>query len=300
MDQISKFLDYLEYEKKYAVHTITAYRNDLISFYTYLKHTYEISELTSVEYPMIRSWIVVLFDQELSKSSINRKLTSLKVFYNYLLKISEISKSPMASHKALKNQKQQELAFSFTEMDEVFEMFDTSSWKDRRDQLVIELLYATGMRRQELINLRRTDVDEAQKQIKVKGKRNKERFLPVSEDILQKIREHLRLEPADFEEDYIIKTNKGQQAYPNLIYRVVQKYFKAVSVKQKCSPHMIRHSFATHLLQKGADLVSIKELMGHDSLASTQHYTKNNLVKLKQVVRNKHPRSVGKNNLKKN
>lgn len=296
MDYISKFLDYLAFEKKYAKHTLTAYRADLLSFQEYMIHTYDSDRLVEVEYPMIRSWIVALFDQQLSKSTINRKLTSLKVFYNYLLKIGEIKKSPMASHKSLKSQKQQELAFSSKEIEGVFDLFDTETWQGQRDQLIIEILYATGMRRQELMNIEISDINFSQKQIKILGKRNKERLVPVSENLLGKIRNHINRENDKAEcRTYLITTEKGKQAYPNLIYRVVNSYFKSISVKQKCSPHMIRHSFATHLLQKGADLVSIKELMGHDSLASTQHYTKNNLVKLKQVVRNKHPRSISRN-----
>lgn len=297
MDYVSKFLDYLAFEKKYAKHTLTAYRADLFSFQKYVIQTYDSHQLDEVQYPMIRSWIVDLFDQGLSKSTINRKLTSLKVFYNYLLKIGEIKKSPMTSHKSLKSQKQQELAFNSKEINGVFDLFDTETWQGQRDQLIIEILYATGMRRQELMNIEISDINFSQKQIKVLGKRNKERLVPVSENLLEKIRNHINREndKAESRTTYLITTEKGKQAYPNLIYRVVNSYFKSVSVKQKCSPHMIRHSFATHLLEKGADLVSIKELMGHDSLASTQHYTKNNLVKLKQVVRNKHPRSISKN-----
>ncbi|MGO3689268.1 MAG: tyrosine-type recombinase/integrase [Psychroflexus halocasei] len=297
MDYVSKFLDYLAFEKKYAKHTLTAYRADLVSFQKYVIQTYDSNQLDEVQYPMIRSWIVHLFDQDLSKSTINRKLTSLKVFYNYLLKIGEIKKNPMASHKSLKSQKQQELAFSSKEINGVFDLFDTETWQGQRDQLIVEILYATGMRRQELMNIEISDINFSQKQIKVLGKRNKERLIPASESLLNKIKEHINREndKAESRTTYLITTEKGKQAYPNLIYRVVHAYFKSVSVKQKCSPHMIRHSFATHLLEKGADLVSIKELMGHDSLASTQHYTKNNLVKLKQVVRNKHPRSISKN-----
>lgn len=295
MDHVSKFLEHLEYEKNYAAHTITAYRTDLSAFQYFLAETYPDVNIEMCSYAMIRSWIVDLVEKDLNKRSINRKLTSLKGFYNFLLKIEAIRKNPMATHKSLKSQQNQELAFSQTEVEGVFELFDSSTLIGQRDQLIIELLYATGMRRQELINLKNTAIDFSQKNLKVLGKRNKERLIPVSEVLLSKISAYLKFQEEEVEtvSPYLIQTQKGEQAYPNLIYRVVRSYFKAVSVKQKCSPHMIRHSFATHLLQKGADLVAIKELMGHDSLASTQNYTKNNLVELRQVVRNKHPRSVG-------
>lgn len=296
MDYVSKFLEHLQYEKNYAAHTLTAYRTDLSAFQHFLSETYQDVPIEACSYAMIRSWIVDLVEKDLNKRTINRKLTSLKVFFNFLLKIEAIRKNPMATHKSLKTQQKQELAFSQTEVKGVFELFDRSTLIGQRDQLIVELLYATGMRRQELINLKTVDIGFSQKSLKVLGKRNKERLIPVSEVLLSKISAYLKFQEEETEtvSSYLIQTQKGQQAYPNLIYRVVRSYFNAVSVKQKCSPHMIRHSFATHLLQKGADLVAIKELMGHDSLASTQHYTKNNLVELRQVVRNKHPRSVGK------
>lgn len=301
MDHVSKFLEHLQYEKNYAVHTITAYRTDLSGFQHFLAETYPDVHIEMCSYAMIRSWIVDLVEKDLNKRTINRKLTSLKVFFNFLLKIETIRKSPMSTHRSLKSQQHQELAFSQAEVKGVFELFDTSTLIGQRDQLIIALLYATGMRRQELINLKNTDIDFSQKNLKVLGKRNKERLLPVSEVLLSKINAYLKFQEEEVEtvSPYLIQTQKGQQAYPNLIYRVVRSYFKAVSVKQKCSPHMIRHSFATHLLQKGADLVAIKELMGHGSLASTQHYTKNNLIELRQVVRNKHPRSVWETKSKK-
>ncbi|QSS96425.1 tyrosine-type recombinase/integrase [Psychroflexus sp. ALD_RP9] len=289
---LNKFFEYLEFEKKYAKHTLVAYQSDLRAFTEFLKTEFDTDQLTSVSYPLIRSWIIHLSELNYSTSSINRKLTAVKAYYNFLLKLGEITVNPMQKHKALKQAKKQQLAFSKTEVSEVMKVFDTSTFSGTRDQLVVDILYQTGIRRQELLNLDRSSIDFNSGQLKILGKRNKERYIPIKPSLTNLINDYMQLlKDESVKSNKLILTNTYQAAYPNLIYRIVQTYFKRVSAKQKCSPHIIRHSFATHLLENGADLIAIKELMGHSSLASTQHYTKTNMSRLKTIINTKHPRS---------
>ena len=289
---LNQFFEYLEFEKKYAKHTLTAYRSDLSAYAQFLKTEFDIEQLSSVSYSLIRSWVIYLSEANYSTGSINRKLTAVKAYYNFLLKLGVITVNPMQKHKALKQAKKQQLAFSKTEVSEVMKVFDTSTFSGTRDQLVIDILYQTGMRRQELLGLGISSLDFSSGQLKVLGKRNKERYIPIKKGLLDSINAYIQiLKDESVKTDKLILTNTYQPAYPNLIYRIVQSYFKLVSAKQKCSPHIIRHSFATHLLENGADLIAIKELMGHSSLASTQHYTKTDMLRLKTIINTKHPRS---------
>lgn len=297
MASIQQFLDYLLYEKKYSSHTALAYQKDLETFAVFIQNQFEEDKLREVNYSMIRSWIISLVDNGISNRSINRKISSLKTFYKFLLKIKQIETSPLVKHKSLKVDKKVQVPFSSKEVSEVIESFQPEVFSEFRDQLIIELLYSTGMRRAELINLKLDSVDVSGKQLKVLGKRNKERIIPLLPTVLKTFQNYL-LERGELaiinDEKYLLVTEKGNKLYDALVYRVVNNYFSRVSTKVKKSPHIIRHTFATHLLNEGADLNSVKELLGHSSLASTQVYTHNSISELSKVYLNAHPRNKNK------
>jgi integrase/recombinase XerC len=292
---INAFLEYLSLEKKYSVHTITAYKNDLISFRDFIVTEYAQENLLEVHYPQIRSWIVILVDSNISNRTINRKVSSLKSFYKFLQKTKQVESNPLAKHRALKIEKRVQVPFSSKEINAVIdqiEVEDCNSFTSVRNKLIVELFYSTGIRRAELINIKERDVSLSDKTIKVLGKRNKERFVPVLESVIQTLTSYLELKKEfaiGLEELFI--TEKGNKIYETLVYRVINSYFSRVSSKDKKSPHILRHSFATHLLNEGADLNSVKELLGHSSLASTQVYTQNSLDVIKKVYNQAHPRS---------
>ena len=290
---IDSFLAYITLEKKYSIHTITAYKNDLISFTDFLVTQYNQENLLEVHYPQIRSWIVTLVADKISNSTINRKVSSLKSFYKFLQKTKQIAANPLSKHKALKIEKRVQVPFSFKEIDAVVkEVAIDNDFTSVRNKLIVELLYSTGIRRAELIHLKERDVSLLGKTIKVLGKRNKERFIPLLNSVIQTLKEYLELKKEfTIGEEELFITEKGNKLYETLVYRVINSYFSRVSSKEKKSPHILRHSFATHLLNGGADLNSVKELLGHSSLASTQVYTQNSLDVLKKVYKQAHPRS---------
>ena len=291
---LPQFIDYLQYEKKYSLHTVNAYQKDISDFAVFAEENFEETNLVEISYSIIRSWIVKLVDEEVSNRSINRKISSLKTFYKYLLKTKQIEVSPLAKHKSLKVSKKVQVPFSAKEVETVITNFSAEGFSDLRDQLIIELLYSTGMRRAELINLKLESIQIESSQIKVLGKRNKERMIPllpsVKKTFIAYLKEREQLE-INSESDYLLLTNKGKKLYDTLVYRIVNGYFSRVSTKTKNSPHIIRHSFATHLLNEGADLNSVKELLGHSSLASTQVYTHNSIKELSKVYLKSHPRN---------
>ncbi len=290
---ISHFITYLDCEKKYSPYTITAYSKDLSSFEEFCESEFQIKEISGVAYSVIRSWIVKLVEGDISNRSINRKISSLRSYFNFLLKSKQIEEHPLRKHKALKVEKRINVPFSEKEINEVLDFFDQAEgFEQVRDKLIIELLYTTGMRRAELIGLKNTSIDLSQGIVKVLGKRNKERQLPLLFSVLGTV-EKYKLLRKDIvsESDSFLITKKGDDIYPTLVYRIINEYFSKVSVKVKKSPHIVRHSFATHLLSEGADLNSVKELLGHSSLASTQVYTHSNLKDLKTMYNQAHPRS---------
>ena len=299
MNLIDSFLEYLLLEKKYSNHTITAYRNDLVSLQSFCKETYQQETISDIHYSQIRSWIVMLVEAKVSNRSINRKTSSLKSFYKYLQKIKVIEKNPLSSHRALKTPKKIQVPFSVKEVTAVLlDISTNNSFEAIRDKLIVELFYSTGMRRAELIHLKMSSINFSEKQLKVVGKRNKERLLPLLPSIVKSLDSYIKLrETLESTEDYLFLTQKGNKIYETLVYRVINNYFSKVSSKLKKSPHILRHSFATHLLNEGADLNSVKELLGHSSLASTQVYTHNSLEQLKKVYKQAHPRSNKKQNL---
>lgn len=296
MEQLKqKYFDYLKLEKNYSDHTLLAYGDDLAFFETFLKGTYEDSDLVRVVYPQIRAWIVSLSDDGISNSSINRKISSLRSFYRFLLKTKVIVVSPLLKHKALKSPKKLQIPFSEKELDLVLNSLKFSDDFDGiRDKLVIDVFYTTGIRRAELIGLKLQDVDLIGGTIKVLGKRNKERIIPLLPVVIEEIKKYLT-ERAHIQtirdEDSFFLLSRGVKLSDSFVYRIINYYFSSVSEKVKKSPHILRHTFATHLLNQGADINSVKELLGHSSLASTQVYTHSSLAELKKVYGSAHPRN---------
>ena len=292
---IKSFIDYLQLEKKYSHNTIKAYENDIMSFSDYNKNEFDQSSINKVDYSQLRSWIVKLVESKISNRSINRKISSLNTYYKFLLKIEKIKKNPLDNHRALKTKKIIQLPFSEKEVISALDINNfQNSFEGKRDRLIIEMLYSTGIRRIELIGIKLKDIDFSSKRIKVLGKRNKERFIPMLESTISLIQEYLdyRNELKKIHnKDFLFLTSKGEKIYENLVYRITNKYFDYVSTKVKKSPHILRHSFATHLLNNGADLNAVKDLLGHSSLAATQVYTNRSIEEIKKVYSNTHPRN---------
>ncbi|MES2746757.1 MAG: tyrosine-type recombinase/integrase [Bacteroidota bacterium] len=295
MSNLKAFQEYLQHEKKYSLHTVTAYVNDLLFFQEFLKTNFDQESLEEVNYSMIRSWIVALVENGISNSSVNRKISSLKSFYKFLLKTKQIASSPLLKHKSLKTPKKIQIPFSEKELNAVLNHIHyPDGFEGIRDKLVIDLFYTTGIRRTELIHLKMQNVDLSANTIKVLGKRNKERILPILPIIAKQITNYLTERTAIEhikDGDYFFLMLKGVKFNDSFVYRLINYYFSNVSEKVKKSPHILRHTFATHMLNNGADLNSVKELLGHASLASTQVYTHSSLSELKKVYGNAHPRS---------
>ncbi len=292
---IASFIAYLSLEKKYALHTVKAYENDLSEFYEFCKSTFEENSIDDNSYSEVRAWIVHLVDTKISNRSINRKVASLKAYYKFLIKIGLIEIHPLAKHKALKTPKKIEIPFSEVEMENILHHIPfPDDFEGMRDKLIIELFYSTGIRRTELVNLTLKNIDLISGTLKVLGKRNKERIIPLLHPVVLLFKNYLELRNNMISNqtiDYVFLTKRADKIYETLVYRIINHYFSMVSSKVKKSPHILRHTFATHLLNKGADLNSVKELLGHTSLASTQVYTHNSIAELKKVHLASHPRN---------
>ncbi len=289
------FREYLQLEKKYSPHTVLAYWNDIVSFESFNSLHFGQHDIDQANYSQIRSWIVSLVDAHVSNVSVNRKMASLKAYYKFLLKTKQIETSPLLKHKSLKTPKKIQIPFSEKEVDAVLLfMQNPVGFEAVRDKLIVDLLYTTGIRRTELIHLKLANVNFGASTIKVLGKRNKERIIPILPVINCQFESYLK-ERNELEniidEEYFFLSKKGVKINESFVYRLINSYFSTVSEKVKKSPHILRHTFATHLLNNGADLNSVKELLGHSSLASTQVYTHNSLTELKKVYRQAHPRN---------
>ena len=293
MDNVSAFLRYLESERNFSRHTLIAYNKDLADFRSYCSDTIAIP-LTKVIYTNVRDYVVVLSKQGLTTRSINRKCAALNSFYNYLMTIGVVNIHPLEQHKSLRSKKRFIVPFSIDEIEEVLNRIDKSTFSGLRDSTAIELLYSTGIRQAELIGLKITDIDWAQQQIRVLGKRNKERIVPLIPSFALKLKHYYEQRNAlglASAHNYLLVTNKGDKLYPTFVYRLVKTYFRGVSKKIHTSPHVLRHSFATHMLDAGADINVVKEILGHESLAATQEYTKVQLPKVQDAYRAAHPRA---------
>jgi len=292
---LKSFSDYLLLEKNYSPLTLEAYINDIKQFSDFSASEFQQADISKIEYPMIRSWIVTLVKSGLSNRSINRKVSSLNTYFKFLMKVEQTDTNPLSKHRALKVSKKLQVPFSEKEMEAAIQLLNQENdFEGLRNKLIVELFYATGIRRIEMINARLNDINLNEGYLKVHGKRNKERIIPLLDGLKKTINDYL-LERAKLaiihSPEYVLLTKKGVKIYENLVYRIINNYFSKVSLKVKTSPHILRHSFATHLLNQGADLNSVKELLGHSSLAATQLYTHNSMAELKRVYSNTHPRS---------
>jgi integrase/recombinase XerC len=292
---LKKFTDYLLLEKKYSALTVKAYQTDLESFVDFVKNEFDEDTIQNVNYSQIRSWIVSLVEKKVSNRSINRKVSALNTYFKFLQKVGDIKLNPLTKHKALKTSKKIQIPFSESEINTAIDdLFYEDSFEGIRDKLIIELFYSTGIRRIELVELKLASIDFQNNTLKVLGKRNKERLVPLLNSVIQSLQHYLKsrseLETI-VDTDKLFLTKNGVKIYETLVYRIINDYFSKASSKVKKSPHILRHSFATHLLNQGADLNAVKELLGHSSLAATQVYTHNSIAELKKVHVNAHPRS---------
>ena len=294
MSALNNFLKFLEHQKRYAAPTLTAYSSDLNQFFQYLDGIYGSVPLMEIKALHIRSWIVELSQANTAKT-ISRKLSALKTFFKYLLKRNLIVHNPMLKITTPKVSSRVPVVVRKTELTQLFEQIPFSNdFIGQRDRLVLEIFYATGMRRAELIGLNLSDIDFNNRQMRVLGKGNKERMLPFSKSLADLIEQYIELRNHTFPENTdpkLFLTNKGEPMYPKMVYNLVKRYLGMVTTVEKKSPHVLRHSFATHLSDNGADLNAIKELLGHANLSATQIYTHSSVEKLKKIYQRAHPKA---------
>ncbi len=290
---IENFLSYLRFEKRYSEKTLIAYATDLRQFSEFLLKTYEIDNPVAANHLKIRSFIVDQIDQKISPRSINRKISTLKSFYKFLKRRGLTEGNPMLKVISPKTSKKLPVYVENEAMKTLLNHdFFTDDFAGHRDHLIIELFYNTGIRLAELMNIKVNDVDLAQKMLKVLGKGNKERIIPFDNQLGNIISKYIQMRNENFpENNFLIITDKGEPLYPKFVYRKVKHYLTMVTTVEKKSPHVLRHTFATHLTNQGADLNAIKELLGHSSLAATQVYTHNNIQKLKDIYKSAHPKA---------
>jgi len=285
------FIQYIKFEKRYSPHTVTAYGSDLDQFFLYLSSRYGITDPAEVSPAMVRSWLVELMEKGDTPRTVNRKLTTLKSFFRYLVRNGAITSNPMARVISPKTSKRLPVFVEKEKMELVFSDIDFGrGYGALRDRLIMELFYATGMRLSELVNLKEADIDTGNNTIKVLGKRNKERLIPFGKSVKELLDVYLS-EKRKFESEYLFLTEKGKKVYPRMVHRIVTGILAQVTTLEKKSPHVLRHTFATHLLNNGAELNAVKELLGHANLAATQVYTHNTIEKLKKVYKQAHPRA---------
>ncbi len=292
---VESFFKYLQYEKRVSKHTLTAYQNDLAQFNGFLKEVFPDHAPDSSDYGIIRAWIIQLVDSGIKPSSINRKIASLKTFYKFLMRQEVIVKNPMTKIRVLKTQKRLP---SFVKEADMVNLLDHVEFADTlegwRDKLILELFYATGIRLSELITLKESQLDIQSRTIKVLGKRNKERVIPFHKSIVPilKVYQQIRNKEVDRKKHgFVFVTDKGDPCYPMMVYRIVKKYLNENTSSEKRSPHVLRHTYATHLLNKGAEINAVKDLLGHSSLAATQVYTHNSMEKIKKAYDQAHPKA---------
>ena len=295
-ESIAKFLDYLKYEKRSSEHTVTAYEGDLLQFENYLNDNFKDTRLLEAEPLMVRAWMMELIEGGDSARTVNRKVSALRAFFRYHVKLKNVAVNPM---EAISSPKIQKRLPQFVEEGDMENLFSEDLFEDTfegwRDPLIFELFYATGMRLSELTNIRRNDIDLYACTVKVLGKRNKERIIPFSPRLKEVILKYFSLFDEKYPEIpknyYIFVAPNCNKIYPKAVYRIVRKYLDLVTTIDKRSPHVLRHTFATHLLNHGADINAIKEILGHASLAATQVYTHNSIEKLKNIYNQAHPRA---------
>jgi integrase/recombinase XerC len=293
---IESFINYLEYEKKSSQHTVLAYRVDLEQFQEFVQTSFDLDDISLATHAEIRAWVIDLVEQNLNATSVNRKMATLRSFYKFLLRSRMITKDPTYKLRSLKVPKKLPEFIQELTIEAVLEasVYD-SSFEGQRDRMILEFLYLTGIRLSELIGLKWESIDLKEETVKVLGKRKKERIIPITKGLLQNILLYKKVFEERFpklvQSDYFIVTNQRSESYPMMIYRTVRHYLDLFAQTSKRSPHILRHTFATHLLNKGADLNAVKDLLGHSNLAATQVYTHNSLEKLKAVFEQAHPKA---------
>ena len=289
------FIKYLQFEKRYSNHTVRAYRNDLNQFFDYVRKNYDTEDITIITHKIVRSWIADCLDNNISERTINRKISTLQSYFKYLMRMEYIQLNPMGKVYTPKIGRRIPYFVDENHMDLLLndDIFP-GDFFGKRDQLIIEMLYQTGIRLSELIHVRDTDIDRGKYQIRVMGKRNKERIIPITKALYQLIEDYQKSRDDKFSRIdcvYLIVTDKGKKLYEKFVYRKVRKYLGYITTIEKKSPHVLRHTFATHMLNKGADLNAIKELLGHANLSATQVYTHSTFEKLKKIYKQAHPRN---------
>jgi integrase/recombinase XerC len=292
---LQHFIDYLKFQKRYSQHTIVSYQNDLSTFFDFITVTFGETALPEIKATMVRSWLASLKEQGMESKSINRKISSLKSFFKYQLREESISVSPMATIISPKISKRLPHFVEKADVDTLFNYVEfPDTWQGRTDRLILQLFYNTGIRQAELVNLKESQVDSSKKVIKVLGKGNKERIIPVSPALLHQVKEYVADKKKLFEKfdaECLLISQKGVKLYPRYVYNTVNNYLSKITTISKKSPHVLRHTFATHLMNNGADLNAVKELLGHSSLAATQIYTHNTIEKLKDIHKKAHPKA---------
>ncbi len=286
----NEFLEFIQFEKRTSNHTLVAYANDIKQLVDYLAAVYEINDSSEINHTIIRSWIVSLMEQKITPRSVNRKITALKTFYKYLLRQNIVTENPMLKILSPKTSKRLPVFIEKEKMDTLLD--DTvfgDDFEGQRNKLIIELFYATGIRLSELINLKQSNVDLYQCQIKVLGKRSKERIIPFNSNLKNQIQKYLIVK-ANLNDEFLFVNENGNHLYEKFVYRIVKAYLSQITTLNKKSPHVLRHTFATHMLNNGADLNAIKELLGHANLSATQIYTHNTVEKLKNIHKQAHPK----------
>ncbi|MFL5762335.1 MAG: tyrosine-type recombinase/integrase [Bacteroidia bacterium] len=292
-----RFIQYLQFEKRMSPHTLTAYSSDLTQYITFLESAYSVNSVEDANHTVIRSWIVEMMDAKIAARSVNRKITTLKTFYKYLIREGVVGENPMVKVQTPKTSKRLPVFVEKKSMDQLLdnkkaagELYFENDHDGILAKTLIEMFYCTGARLSELINLKLVNVDQYSCQLKVLGKRNKERIIPYNEELRETISEYLEFRPAMAEEFFFL-SKSGKKLYEKFVYRVVNKYLSSVTTLSKKSPHVLRHTFATHMLNNGADLNAIKELLGHSNLSATQIYTHNTVEKLKNIHKQAHPKA---------
>jgi integrase/recombinase XerC len=289
---ITLFLEFLQFEKRSSAHTIKSYQTDLDQFQKYLLFQYDCAEPETAKAPMLRSWVVSMMEEGLNPSSINRKIAALRTFYSYLRKKKHIDADPTKILSALKTRKKLPAFVEEKSMEMLFEegVF-SDDFEGLRDRVIMELLYGSGIRLSELVELELKDLNLPARTIRVFGKRSKERIVPVSTSLVQLLQKYIELRAPEENTDILLLTDSNKAVYPVFVQRKVKQYLSAVTTLSQKSPHVLRHTYATHLLNRGADLNAIKELLGHANLAATQIYTHNSIEKLKKSHQQAHPKA---------
>ena len=285
----NNFLKYIEFEKRYSKHTLISYNTDLTQFLNFLHTEYEISDVSEVSHQIIRSWISSMLDSGISSRSVNRKITTLKSFYKYLMQEDVVTENPTQKIISPKNAKKLPVFVEKSKMDELLSEIEfPDTFEGERDKLIIDVFYMTGMRLSELLGIRKKDINFSKSSIKVLGKRNKERIIPLSVNLLNQLKKFSEKHKIN---SYFFVNFDGKKLSAKNIYNIVNKYLGMVSSLEKKSPHILRHTFATHMLNNGADINAIKEILGHANLSATQVYTHNTIEKLKTIYKQAHPRA---------